>query len=122
MKSGQELIELIRAARFVVVPSEWYENCPRSAIEAMACGTPVIGARIGGIPDMVEDGVTGLLFEAFSVDAMRAAILRLHDDDSLIAEFGRNARAKVEQRYSVSAHLHQLLAIYERLMVGSRSG
>lgn len=121
MKSGQELIDLIRAARFVVVPSEWYENCPRSAIEAMACGTPVIGARIGGIPDLVEDGVTGLLFEAFSVDAMRAAILRLHDDDSLIAEFGRNARAKVEQHYSIAAHLEQLLAIYEGLMLGAVS-
>lgn len=122
MKSGQALIELIRAARFVVVPSEWYENCPRSAIEAMACGTPVIGARIGGIPDMVEDGVTGLLFDAFSVDALRAAIERLHDDDALIAEFGRNARAKVEQRYSLAAHLQQLLAIYERLVSGSTAG
>ena len=115
MKSGQELIELIRAARFVVVPSEWYENCPRSAIEAMACGTPVIGARIGGIPDMVEDGVTGLTFEAFSIEALRAACLRLHDDDALIAEYGRNARAKVEQRYSIGAHLEQLLAIYDRV-------
>lgn len=115
MQSGQALIELIRGARCVVVPSEWYENCPRSAIEAMACGTPVIGADIGGIPDMVEDGVTGLLFEAFSVDALRAAILRLHDDDDLIAELGRNARAKVEQRYSIGAHLEQLLAIYDRV-------
>ena len=121
MQSGQALIELIRAARFVVVPSEGYENCPRSAIEAMACGTPVIGANIGGIPDMVEDGVTGLLFEAFSVDALRAAILRLHDDDTLIAQLGRQARAKVEQRYSIGAHLEQLLAIYDRVAGPARA-
>lgn len=120
MKSGAELVELIRAARFVVVPSEWYENCPRSAIEAMACGTPVIGARIGGIPDMVEDGVTGLTFEAFSIDALRDAILRLHDDDNLIAELGRNARAKVEAHYSIGAHLAQLLALYDS--VAARGG
>ena len=73
---------------FVVVPSEWYENCPRSAIEAMACGTPVIGARIGGIPDMVDDGVTGLLFEPFSVADLRERIERLLDDERLVGELG----------------------------------
>ncbi|MGE0384268.1 MAG: glycosyltransferase family 4 protein [Gammaproteobacteria bacterium] len=116
---GQELIELVRAARFVVVPSEWYENSPRSAIEAMACATPVIGARIGGIPDIVEDGVDGLLFEPFSADALRNCIERLLVDDAAIERYGRNARAKVERRYSTQAHLRGLLGIYDRVLAAA---
>jgi glycosyltransferase involved in cell wall biosynthesis len=55
-KTGEELKELIRRASFVVVPSEWYENCSMSVLEAMAYAKPVIGSRIGGIPEQIEDG------------------------------------------------------------------
>lgn len=59
-----ELFDLVEKCRFVVVPSEWYENNPMSIIEAYAAEKPVIGARIGGIPEIVVDGKTGLLFES----------------------------------------------------------
>ena len=58
--SGQALIGATRNALSVVVPSEWYENAPLSVLEAMAYGKPVIGAKIGGIPEMIEDGVDGV--------------------------------------------------------------
>ncbi|MCR4757917.1 MAG: glycosyltransferase family 4 protein [Butyrivibrio sp.] len=63
-KSGKELDDLIRNALFSVCPSEWYENCPFSVMESQERLTPVLGARIGGIPELVEDGKTGWLFES----------------------------------------------------------
>ena len=63
-KSGEELKQLIAKAACSVYPSEMYENCPFSVIESIVYGTPVIGSRIGGIPELINEGRTGLLFEA----------------------------------------------------------
>ena len=63
-RSGKELDDLIRNALFSVCPSEWYENCPFSVMESQERLIPVLGARIGGIPELVEDGKTGWLFES----------------------------------------------------------
>lgn len=60
----KELFELIQRCRFVVIPSEWYENNPMSVIEAYAASKPVIGAKIGGIPEIVSEGETGFLFKS----------------------------------------------------------
>lgn len=62
-KKGNELASLIREAAFSVCPSQWYENCPFSVMESQSLGTPVIGTRIGGIPELIEDRVNGRLFE-----------------------------------------------------------
>ena len=62
--SGKELEELIRKARFSIYPSEWYENCPFSVMESIQYGTPVLGADIGGIPELIDMNVTGELFES----------------------------------------------------------
>ena len=73
-KTGKELTDLVSNAYFVIIPSEWYENNPMTIIEAYSVGTPVIGARIGGIPEIVVDGQTGFLFESGSVDDLRTNI------------------------------------------------
>jgi glycosyltransferase involved in cell wall biosynthesis len=118
-KYGHELIDIVRRARFSVIPSEWYENCPRSCIESFACGTPVIGARIGGIPEMVEDGVNGLLFTPFSVQELRSRIEHLFNSESDVAEMGRAARRKAEREYSTPAHLAKLLSEYAAVLARS---
>lgn len=61
---GEALEMLIRQARFTIYPSEWYENCPFSVMESQMYGTPVLGANIGGIPELIEEGKTGELFES----------------------------------------------------------
>lgn len=76
-KTGKELEMLIRKAAISVYPSEWYENCPFSVIESQMYGTPVIGSRMGGIPELITEGITGELFEAGNVDALEAAIRKL---------------------------------------------
>jgi glycosyltransferase involved in cell wall biosynthesis len=115
-KSGAELQALLRGAAFSVIPSEWYENCPRAGIESFACGKPVIGSDIGGLPEMIENGRTGLLFKAFSAEDLREKISYLFERESLIVEMGRNARIKAERDYSVKAHLNKLLEVYTRTL------
>ena len=75
--NGKELEDLIRGAKFSVYPSEWYENCPFSVMESIQYGTPVLGADIGGIPELIEVGVTGELFESGNVEALKDKIWKL---------------------------------------------
>jgi glycosyltransferase involved in cell wall biosynthesis len=85
--SGEMLDALIRGAKFSLCPSECYENCPFSVMESQERGTPVVGARIGGIPELVDDGVNGLLFESGNVDSLVAAIEKLWKDEALCGKF-----------------------------------
>lgn len=89
-KSGDELSALIREARFTVYPSEWYENCPFSVMESQMYGTPVVGARIGGIPELISENVTGELFESGNAEDLKLKILSLWNDKEKQAEYSRN--------------------------------
>ncbi|MEM7722602.1 MAG: glycosyltransferase [Pseudomonadota bacterium] len=102
---------LVAGARAVVVPSVWYENCPLSVLEAKALGVPVIAARIGGVPELVRDGVDGLLFRAGDVaDLQRAlAVFATSDRDTMSAAAKDDATA----RFAPDVHLPRLLSIYD---------
>ncbi|MGN0521524.1 MAG: glycosyltransferase [Eubacterium sp.] len=89
-KSGKELEMLIRKAKCSVYPSIWYENCPFSVMESIMYGTPVIGADIGGIPELIENGKTGVLFESGSCEAFAQAIKSIINDDQKIKEMQKN--------------------------------
>ncbi|MCR5798963.1 MAG: glycosyltransferase [Lachnospiraceae bacterium] len=78
--SGTELHKLIRQARFSIYPSEWYENCPFSVMESISYGTPVIGASIGGIPELIGDGRSGLEFTSGDADELTDVIFKLWND------------------------------------------
>ena len=80
-KTGTELTDLVINAYFVIVPSEWYENNPMTVIEAYSVGTPVIGARIGGIPEIVVNGQTGFLFESGNVEDLHRVIRQAYNLD-----------------------------------------
>ena len=71
----------------LVVPSLWPENSPLVIHEAFMCGIPVIGANVGGIPDLVTDGVSGMLYEAFSAAALAERLQRIVDRPELLAAF-----------------------------------
>ena len=73
-QTGEALEMLIREARFTVYPSEWYENCPFSVMESQMYGTPVLGANIGGIPELIKVGETGELFESGNVEELKEKI------------------------------------------------
>jgi len=110
---GEQVDELVRHALAVVVPSEWFENAPLAVLEAMAVGRPVIAARIGGIPELVRDGVDGILIEPGDVGGFAQALRRLHADRSTADSMGAAARQRVGEAFSPAMHLEGLLATYE---------
>lgn len=89
---GAVLEKLIREARFTVYPSEWYENCPFSVMESQMYGTPVLGADIGGIPELIEPGKTGELFESGNVAELKYKIRKLWDNIDLTEQYSRNCK------------------------------
>ena len=83
---GEALETLIREARFTVYPSEWYENCPFSVMESQMYGTPVLGANIGGIPELIRVGKTGELFESGDTKKLIDRILEMYNKSDKMKE------------------------------------
>ena len=88
-KTGEELYRLIAQAKFTVYPSQWYENCPFSVMESQMYGTPVIGADIGGIPELIKQGLTGELFQSSNEEDLKNKILKLYNDEELLNTYTR---------------------------------
>lgn len=115
-RSGEELHNLIRQARAVVLPSEWYENAPMSVLESFALGTPVVGARIGGIPEMVVEGETGWTFESRNGDDLAALLSRLKAMPSAqISQAGLAARKHVTNHFHREGYLQATLSLYAEM-------
>ncbi len=112
-KSGEDLHSEISRSAFAVVPSECYENNPLSILEAFALGKPVIGARIGGIPELVKDGQTGYTFESGNVRDLQEKIEALSKMRSDITEMGRTARQFVEKEFNPEIHYQRLMEVYQ---------
>jgi glycosyltransferase involved in cell wall biosynthesis len=110
---GEKLAALYRNAAFVVVPSEWFENAPMSILESFAYGKPVVGTRIGGIPEMITEGETGYLVDPGSKDQLRSTISALWENRKAQSEMGAKARRVVETRFAQSTRTEALLRIYE---------
>jgi glycosyltransferase involved in cell wall biosynthesis len=115
---GASLHDAIRAARAVVLPSEWYENAPMSVLEAYALGKPVVGADIGGIPELVRHGITGMIFESGNNDALARGLRGLAEaDDSEIAGMGGAGREWVEREFTARVYQDRLSGLYAALGV-----
>lgn len=92
-QSGDALQTLISEAVCTIYPSTWYENCPFSVMESIMLGTPVVGADIGGIPELIEEGKTGFLFESGNAKAMVSAIKKIAENQALAEEMQQNCLA-----------------------------
>ncbi len=90
--TGEALHKLIAGAAFSLYPSEWYENCPFSVMESQAYGTPMIASDLGGIPELLQDGVTGELFPAGDAKALYEKIKKLWERPELCAEYRENCK------------------------------
>jgi glycosyltransferase involved in cell wall biosynthesis len=115
-KTGEDLRNETLKSMFIVLPSEWYENNPRSILEGFAYGKPVIGSRIGGIPEIVKDTITGLTFEPGNAEDLRIKIEYLINNKNKIVEMGMNARLFVEQEFNAEKHYERLIEIYHQVM------
>jgi glycosyltransferase involved in cell wall biosynthesis len=97
------------------MPSLW-EGLPLSMVLAMGAGLPVIATRVAGIPEVVENGVTGLLVPPADVAALGAALARLVSDQQLRKTLGAAAAAFVRPRFGVDGYLAAVTALYDRLL------
>lgn len=111
-KSGDELRRVISNASFSIYPSEWYENCPFSVMESQMLGTPVIGADIGGIPELIntDDKPTGLLFKSGVKEELKECIVKLWKDNTLRRDLSNNCKSNIFD--SIDEYVSQLLDIY----------
>jgi glycosyltransferase involved in cell wall biosynthesis len=115
--SGKPLIEIISKAKFVIVPSEWYETFGLVAIESMAAGTPVIASSIGAIPEIIESGKTGFLFESRNPVSMSEAIKRsqcISENEYKSMAFA--ARQCVENNYDTEKYYASLMNVYQQTL------
>lgn len=109
-KTGEELKALIQGAKCSVYPSVWYENCPFSVMESIMLGTPVVGANSGGIPELIDDGKTGFLFEAGNADDFKSKINKIISNDELANEM---SKACLEKKFdTIDEYCDKLLKIY----------
>lgn len=124
-----QVLELVGAAEQAEVLVWWQqaavavltsenEGMPVSLIEAAACGVPAVATAVGGIPELVEDGVTGLLTPPGDVQALTVALERLLQDPELAARMGATARRRVEERFSLARQVDHLLALWAGLVRG----
>ncbi|MCM3749152.1 glycosyltransferase family 4 protein [Paenibacillus pasadenensis] len=114
--SGSNLEQIISNAKCVIMPSEWYENGPLALIETFASGKPVIGSNIGGIPEHIDNGINGYLFEAKNSDelASKIDIMQTLPEKNYL-ELCQNARKKAEYVFDAKNHLSQILPIYRTI-------
>lgn len=116
-KSGQELMDLKKNAYFVVVPSEWYENNPMAIIESYCEGVPAIGSRIGGIPEIINDGKTGYIFEPHNTTELTEKIAKASDlSAEVYQQMSDNAISFAHKDMSKENYYKRLLPFYEQLL------
>lgn len=113
---GRELQSVIANSMFVVMPSQWYENSPLVIYESFSLGKPVIGARIGGIPEFIDHGENGLLFEPGDINELEKSILFLLNNTSLIVQFGNSARRKAEKLFGHETHYRNITRLYNEIL------
>ena len=119
--ANQALNAAMQQARAVVVPSECYENAPLALLEAYAVGRPVVGSRIGGIPELVREDETGILYPTGDVDALAAALTRFAAlPDARIDDMGAAGRAWVERDFNPAVYRERQLDLYGALSVRVR--
>lgn len=119
-KSGYELESIIANCSFVVIPSIWYDNLPNTALEAFLNSKPVIASRIGSLPELVEDGYNGLLFEPGNYKDLKDKIVKLIEEN-LIETYGKNSKKKLDSDFSKTTHYNKLISIFNNLTETKRS-
>jgi glycosyltransferase involved in cell wall biosynthesis len=119
---GDELVKFYRGARFVVIPSLCFEALGLVALEAMSNGLPLIVSNRGALPEVIEEGVDGFLFEPGNHSDLADKIRFLWEKHQLCREMGEKAQEKVFLRYSKDIHMNKLINIYKNAMRNGKLG
>ena len=109
-----DIRENIRKCRFVTVPSICFENCPYSILETMEIGKPIIGSKIGGIPELIQDGINGFTYEHNDVTKLTNILMKLFGNDETVKQFSKNSKQIFIQNYSAEAYYNKLMTVYNK--------
>ncbi|MDR2474745.1 MAG: glycosyltransferase [Bacteroidales bacterium] len=112
-KTWTEIKTLIRQARFIVLPSEWYENNPFSIIESLSLGTPVLGANIGGIPELIEENINGILAESGNVNDLKQKIIYCWENFPSIID-SKKIASDAKKHFSADEYYKKLISLYPK--------
>lgn len=112
-KSPVEIYRCMRNSAYLVMPSIWYENFPRTLVEAFACGLPVIASRLGAMAELIDDGFTGLLFEPGNAKDLAEKLQWADSHPEEMLKMGREARWEYETKYTSAINFKQLMGIYK---------
>ena len=115
----KELERLYGDAGLLILPTLWVENCPVSVLEAFAHGRAVVATRIGGVPELVDDGRTGIVFERGDDRELGDRLVELLSDPERIATLGRNAEASWSEEFTPEIHGRRLRAAYDAMVSGT---
>jgi len=115
-QSAQAVLERMRTASYLVMPSICYEQFPRTLVEAFACGLPVIASRLGPLAELVTDGHTGLLFTPGSASDLAEKLRFAETHPDTMRQMGRNARHEYEAKYTPQRNHEQLMEVYRAAM------
>ena len=119
-QTSKALEDLVAGALFTLHLSIWYENCPLALLESQSLGTPVLCNRIGGIPELVEEGRTGILNDTFTPAAYAEKIRALYADKPLLAEMSAHCIQKKDRMMTLERYCDQLLALYSDVLEEAR--
>ncbi len=111
--SGAPLRTLIRNAAFTVYPSVWYENCPFSVVESQLLGTPVVASDLGGTPELVEEGRTGMCYPGLDTDILEETIHALWSAPEEVERLRKGCLSMLDRFDSLETYCEKLLMIYE---------
>ena len=107
---------LLKASDVFVLPS-YFEGLPRSVAEAMAAGLPVIATSVSGTPELVDDGITGILIPSQNSHILGQALIKLKDDKQLAVQMGKAGQDKAYREYDIQKVVHKIELLYRELLI-----
>ena len=117
----ERVIEAMKAARFIIFPSELYENLPLTILESFACGVPALASKLGAMQEIVEHGRTGMLFHPGDAEQIASVVAEAWEQPERTRMLGLKARKEYETKYTAGANYRQLMNIYQDV-IAARSG
>ena len=114
--NSDEVKEYVRKARFIVVPSVWYENCPYSVLETLVMGKPIIGSNLGGIPELVKDNENGLIYKYNDIKELEDKMQELFDNKEKAMQLGKKAKENAIKDFSKESYYNKIMRVYKEVL------
>jgi glycosyltransferase involved in cell wall biosynthesis len=116
----ERVLEHVKRAKMLVVPSEWYEGFPMTVVEAMGCGTPIVASDLGSLHEVVEEQVIGARFQAKNAEQLAEVVTRMHARPGYLESLRSRVRQRFAELYSAENNYPQIMTIYRQAIAAAR--